>query len=109
MKYERLYIMAMVVFYNYMPIDCISQNKGVINNENKVYFGSVYQERRQEDSLQLSNNYRETIYKTNETTKRGDVKMEADISNLITVITSAIAGVYCAVKTIINLIKKTKG
>ena len=74
-----------------------------------MYFGSVYKERRQyEDSLQLSNDYREAIYKINEITKGGDVKMESDISNLITVITSAIAGVYCAIKTIINLVKKLK-
>ena len=105
----RFYIITLGMLYISMFTNCISQNKGVINNENKIYFGSVYQERRQEDSLQLSNNYRKTIYKTNEITKGGDVKMEADISNLITVITSAIAGVYCAVKTIINLIKKTKG
>lgn len=105
----KFYIFAMGMFYISVCTNCISQNKGIINNENKIYLGSVYQGRVQEDSLQLSNNYRETIYKIDEITEGGDVKMEGDISNLITVITSAIAGVYCAIKTIINLIKKAKG
>ena len=34
--------------------------------------------------------------------------MEGDFNSLITTITSAIAGVYCAVKAIIMFIKKIK-
>lgn len=36
------------------------------------------------------------------------INMESDIQGLITAITSAIAGIYCLVKTIINLVKKIK-
>ena len=36
------------------------------------------------------------------------IKMESDFNALITTITSAIAGVYCAVKSIIMFIKKIK-
>lgn len=36
------------------------------------------------------------------------IKMESDFNALITTITSAIAGVYCAVKAIIMFIKKIK-
>ena len=36
------------------------------------------------------------------------IKMEGDFNALITTITSAIAGVYCAVKAIIMFIKKIK-
>lgn len=36
------------------------------------------------------------------------INMESDIQSLITAITSAIAGVYCLVKTIINLLNKIK-
>lgn len=35
-------------------------------------------------------------------------KMDADFSSLITTITSAIAGVYCAIKSIIMFVKKIK-
>lgn len=38
----------------------------------------------------------------------GDKKMDSDINTIITAITSAIAGIYCAVKTILNLVKKLK-
>lgn len=39
----------------------------------------------------------------------GEVKnMENGIQELITALTSAIAGVYCLVKTIINIVKKIK-
>lgn len=34
--------------------------------------------------------------------------MDAGIQELITAVTSAIAGVYCLVKTIINIVKKMK-
>ncbi len=37
------------------------------------------------------------------------IKMEGDFNSLITTITSAIAGVYCAIKAIIMFIKKIKG
>lgn len=108
MNVLRLGMVSLCIICFNMFICCITQNKGTVNNE--IYFGSVYKERRQyEDYLQLSNDYREAIYKINETIEGGDVKMESDISNLITVITSAIAGVYCAIKTIINLVKKLKG
>lgn len=104
-----IYIITMGIILNIMFTGCISQNKGVINNENKIYFGSIHKGfGGKESSMQLSNIVRETVFENNEINKGGDVKMEADISNLITVITSAIAGVYCAIKTIINLIKKVK-
>lgn len=41
--------------------------------------------------------------------KDGEVKsMDSGIQELITALTSAIAGVYCLVKTIINIVKKIK-
>lgn len=40
--------------------------------------------------------------------KKEVVNMEGDFNSLITTITSAIAGVYCAVKAIIMFIKKIK-
>ena len=40
--------------------------------------------------------------------KKGGENMEGDFNSLITTITSAIAGVYCAVKAIIMFIKKIK-
>lgn len=39
----------------------------------------------------------------------GEVKnMDAGIQELVTAFTSAIAGIYCLVKTIINIVKKLK-
>lgn len=39
----------------------------------------------------------------------GEVKnMESGIQEIVTALTSAIAGVYCLVKTIINIVKKIK-
>ena len=43
-----------------------------------------------------------------ENNKKEVIKMEGDFNSLITTITSAIAGVYCAVKAIIMFIKKIK-
>ena len=40
--------------------------------------------------------------------KKEVINMEGDFNSLITTITSAIAGVYCAVKAIIMFIKKIK-
>ena len=39
----------------------------------------------------------------------GEVKaMDSGIQELVTALTSAIAGIYCLVKTIINIVKKVK-
>lgn len=35
--------------------------------------------------------------------------MESGINEIITAVTSAIAAIYCLVKTIINVVKKVKG
>lgn len=41
--------------------------------------------------------------------KDGEVRnMDSGIQELITAVTSAIAGIYCLVKTIINIVKKVK-
>ena len=41
--------------------------------------------------------------------KNGEVKdMDSGIQELITAVTSAIAGIYCLVKTIIKIVKKIK-
>lgn len=58
-------------------------------------------------------NYKEIEEKidrfTEENTWKEEVRdMDAGIQELITAFTSAIAGVYCLVKTIINIIKKIK-
>ena len=55
------------------------------------------------------NYYLEEIFNKNEEIKTEEVsKMDAGIQELITALTSAIAGVYCLVKTILGLIKKIK-
>ena len=47
--------------------------------------------------------------KIKEEINNGEVKnMESGIQELITALTSAIAGIYCLVKTIINIVKKIK-
>lgn len=41
--------------------------------------------------------------------KDGEVRnMDAGIQEIVTALTSAIAGIYCLVKTIINIVKKIK-
>lgn len=52
-----------------------------------------------------SNNERE---KSKELHQSGGIKMDGVVQELVTAITSAIAGVYCLVKVIINLINKIK-
>lgn len=52
-------------------------------------------------------NYKEQL--ENEEKEKEVINMEGDFNSLITTITSAIAGVYCAVKAIIMFIKKIKG
>lgn len=51
----------------------------------------------------------ENEQKIKEEIKNGEVRnMDSGIQELMTAITSAIAGIYCLVKTIINIIKKVK-
>ena len=46
---------------------------------------------------------------TEENTWKEEVKnMDSGIQEIVTALTSAIAGVYCLVKTIINIVKKIK-
>ena len=53
--------------------------------------------------------YMQESEKIKEEINNGEVKnMDAGIQELITAVTSAIAGIYCLVKTIINIIKKVK-
>lgn len=53
--------------------------------------------------------YMQEIEKEEEGNKKKEVRtLEAGIQELITAVTSAIAGIYCLVKTIINLMKKVK-
>lgn len=109
MNVLRLGLVSLCIICFNMLICCITQNKGTVNNENNLYFGN-YEDRRELKDNNISKEIiGEAIFESNKNIKGGDVKMESDISNLITVITSAIAGVYCAIKTIINLVKKLKG
>lgn len=53
--------------------------------------------------------YMEKNEEIKEEIKNGEVKnMDSGIQEIITALTSAIAGVYCLVKTIINIVKKLK-
>lgn len=56
-------------------------------------------------SRAIDYNYKEQL----EEKEKEVINMEGDFNTLITTITSAIAGVYCAVKAIIMFIKKLKG
>lgn len=58
-------------------------------------------------------NYKEIEEKINNfmeenTWKEGVSNMDSGIQEIVTALTSAIAGVYCLVKTIINIVKKLK-
>lgn len=53
--------------------------------------------------------YMEKNEEVKEEINNGEVRnMEGGIQEIVTALTSAIAGVYCLVKTIINIVKKLK-
>lgn len=90
------------------------QNKGIVVYENNLTKEIKEEIENIQSNINIHNSLRkfnllDRFHITTQNTKQKEVKNMEGINELLTVIGSAIAGVYCAVKAIVSFIKKLKG